>query len=376
MINIVLFWFNDDWGQYGRTYEKVAEHLAKLPEVNKVVCIFPPVFERQGKSYSLMDVRKISNQLYLVKQVYPINTKNYISQLFAKTSLRIWLLLNGFKKSNTILWLFPPHPYLEALLNQIPHHIVVSQIVDDFTQLDKSFWLYGHAVEQYPKVPLFSDLIITSSKPNYNKFKGNGADCWLFENAVDEIFIKNYTPQPCTTGITNPRIGYIGWITERTDIDLLMHIARCKPEWRVVIAGPSHGDALEQSNILCLPNVEYLGALPYKSVPDYLSTLDVCILPHKDNTYSRSMSPLKLYQYLASGRPIVSTNIQGLDSLRQYLLIAHDYSEFMACVDKAINNDSVNLAEMRLERAKEETWDNRIREIFSVVKLKFLTKNS
>ena len=379
-INIITFWYNDDWGLYGRTYEKMTEHLARLPEVNCVVCLFPPTRPGKWKPRWPLSIREVFKNVWLVKEnsfnlttdhsFY--RTRKIINEVLPGWVLKGFLRLIGFRRDNTVLWLFPPHPYLEKIICSVPHTMIVSQVVDDFTKTHQSSLAYQHAREQYPKINQFSDVVITSSQANFDLFKDGHAECYLFGNAVDEIFIGTPSSLPCLEDKSTPRLGYVGWISKRTDLELLESVAKAHPEWLVLIAGPQDGGmlAMEDSALVKLPNVEYLGPLPYNEVPHFLQTLDVCLIPHRDTPYSRSMSPLKLYQYLASGRPIVSTNVAILEEFKQYIMVADNYEQFVKNIKLTLETDTIELSKKRIERAKIETWDKRVRDIFDVVRQK------
>ena len=194
------------------------------------------------------------------------------------------------------------------------------------------------------------------------------SECYLFENAVDESFIGLPAVLPCKASDTSPRLGYVGWITERTDLLLIEYVARKRPEWSILIAGPQRGHIVEESTLVTLPNVSYLGPLPYNEVAGFLQTLDVCLIPHRDTPYSKSMSPLKLYQYLASGRPIVSSEIAGLERFRENIHVADSYDDFISHIEDALNNDTVELSSKRIEKASNETWAKRVQDIYNVVR--------
>ena len=370
-----MFWPNDDWGMYGRTYEKVTEHLARLDEVSRVVCIFPPIEWKRLAFARPLSIRKVSRNLWLLNENRirkgvrgrAGRLDRRISQSWPVAVLRAFLRLLGYNKENTIMWLFPPHPYLEELIEIVPHSCVVAQLVDNFTKIDPSFWLYEFARDQYPRITQFSDMVITSSQLNYDEFSKGKSECYLFENAVDESFIGVPSILPCKVNGVAPRLGYVGWITERTDLSLIEYIARKRPEWSIQIAGPQHGHKIEESELVKLPNVQYLGPIVYKEVAGFLKTLDVCLIPHRDTPYSKSMSPLKLYQYLASGRPIVSSDIAGIERFKEYIHVADSYDSFIRHIEDAIENDTVELSGRRIEMASSETWDKRIREIYNVV---------
>jgi len=374
-MNVIVFWPNDDWGLYGRTYEKITEHLEKLDEINRVVCIFPPTEWKHFAFARPVTVRKVSSNLWLLNE----NRKRSESRGHADQSdgdtgncwstivLKVYLWLLGFRRQNTILWLFPPHPYLDVLVEIMPHSFTVAQIVDDFTKVDPAFWLHDAAMDQYPRVSEFSDVVLTSSQVNYDKFRHGQAQCYLFENAVDESFIAAPSDLPSRISADIPRLGYVGWITDRTDLSLIKDIARRRPDWKIEIAGPQRGHLIEESGLMALPNVSYLGPIPYNEVAIFLQSLDVCLIPHRDTPYSKSMSPLKLYQYLASGRPVVSSDVAGLEDFREYVHVANSYDDFVDAIEDALENDTVELSSLRIDKACNETWDKRVRNIYDAV---------
>lgn len=372
--NIAMFWFNDDWGSYGRTYERVAEHLAKLPEVNHVTCIFPPV---SGSFNAPLQVRQISQKLTLLTETNfqrfrldrPFSRlRNLLNKRLNSRVIRTYLRGLGYRKQNTVLWLFPPHPYIDRLRKSVPHRLVVTQVLDNFTKFDPAHVLYPYAQAQYPTLGEWSDIIITTSQANQQKFAKTGRPCYLFYPAVDQSFIGKPGLLPYRLNGAAPHLGYVGWIMDRTDLDLMEYLANQRPDWRLTLVGPQYPeDILQKTGLLSLPNVDYLGSMPQEKVPGFLQTVDVCLMPHRDNEYSRSMGPLKLYQYLASGKPIVTTNVAGLDRVRKHVHIASDYDDFISQVSNALDSDTPELAARRIEAARRETWDVRIREMFDTV---------
>ncbi|MBI4698006.1 MAG: glycosyltransferase [Nitrospirae bacterium] len=214
--------------------------------------------------------------------------------------------------------------------------------------------------------------LITGSEYNHRSFSEGRKHCHLFENAVDKDFLAEPSTLPYLNGAF-PRLGYVGTISQRTDIRLLEFIARNRPEWTLLIAGRQE-TSLNNSGLLKLPNVRYLGIISYEELPKFLRSLDVCLIPHINTDYARSMSPLKLYQYLASGRPIVSTNIEGLGRLKEYIRTGETYDDFMKCIEQALQEKTVELSHRRIEAAKHETWDKRVNDMFAVVKESFLEK--
>ena len=270
----------------------------------------------------------------------------------------------GFSARNTILWMFPPHPYIDRIRRQVPHRLVVTHVIDNFKHFDTSHPLYHFALKQYPRVGRWSDIIFTNSEPNRAEFATSGIPCYRFAQGVDERFLAPASDLPHRASGARPRLGYLGFIMERTDLDLLAAVAARRPDWDVVLVGPEYpGGYVRESGLLALPNVRWLGEVPNREAPAFLQSLDVCLIPHRDTKYSRSMQPLKLYQYLASGRPVVSTSVGGLEDVIDHVQVASDAAGFIGRIQDCLDHDSIAQSAARIDAVRKETWDVRAREM-------------
>ena len=373
-----MFWFKDDWGQFGRTYQRVAEHLARSQGVARVVCTFPPLREQTKGADQAIRMRCITNKLTLMTETnyeryrLPTGVSKIVRWLNDRHRVTIFhreLFNLGYRPHNTLLWLFPPHFHLERLLRVVPHFHSIAHVLDDFTEFDPKHELYHFARRQYPLLANLVDTIFVSSKANFDKFSGQGVPCYLVPPAVDESFIGEPSVLPHKVSGDAPRLGYVGWIMDRTDLDLIGYIASSRPGWRLILVGPQYpADILERSGLTVLPNVDYQGPLPQAEVPGFLRSLDVCLIPHRDTPYSRSMGPLKLYQYLASGRPVVATAIEGLELIRSNILVAANYQSFVAHIETVLAEDTPEVAAERIEAARKHTWSIRVDEALNLAK--------
>lgn len=377
--NFVFFWFMNDWGKYGRAYEMIAKNLAKIPDVNRVLCVLPPkmIKSRSGSEKYIRPFfqKKIENKLYILtpnleivpKSIVPSRIGEWLNKDFRDFSMKAFLKLSGFSRDNTILWMYPPHGYIDDLIRFLPHRFLITQIVDNNIHIEnQSEEKRDFVTRQYDDLSRMSDLVFTSSRQNQDYFSSINPECYFFENALDEIFIGDPAELPHRINKNRPRLGYVGWITDRTDLELISFIAKSKPGYDLIIAGPKHVNVSLEA-LTSLPNVIIKGAIPYNEVPQFLKTVDVCMIPHKDTLYSRSMSPLKLFQYLGSGRPIVSTSIAGVERWNGLISIANNYQEFIQYIDMALNQDSEERSRKRIEAVKPETWSRRVEEMFRTV---------
>lgn len=150
--------------------------------------------------------------------------------------------------------------------------------------------------------------------------------------------------------IPHPRLGFYGVIDERMDLELLAGIAKLRPEWHLVMIGPVL--KIDPLDLPKMPNIHYLGQKDYKELPKYLAGWDLAMLPFARNESTKFISPTKTPEYLAAGKPVVSTSIK--DVVRPYgneklVYIADTAEEFVACAEKAMD-----------EARFEPTWLQRV----------------
>lgn len=195
-------------------------------------------------------------------------------------------------------------------------------------------------------------------------FVGEGADVSLFARAGDPETIIPDDVADCSGKV----IGYIGVIDFRMDADLLTAMARQQPGWSIVMVGPVHGDARGVDELKALPNVRFLGNRPISDLPRYLKAFDVCLLPYILNDFTHHIFPLKLYEYMASGRPIVSTAMEEMVPLAgEALSIGYSHDSFIAAVSEALRTDTEEKRAARRGAAQRQSWDHRVEEISDLI---------
>ena len=161
--------------------------------------------------------------------------------------------------------------------------------------------------------------------------------------------------------ITGPVVGLIGVLDKRINIPLLQKIAGDKPEWQIVLVGPIDIYQHMLADALNFPNVHFLGAKTLQELPAYLKTFQVCIIPYLIDTFTQSINPLKLYEYFASGKPVVSTPIPECVKFSPLVRIAETPNEFIAQVSDAMAEKDQNRRQARIQIAFNNTWDEHVR---------------
>ncbi len=186
-----------------------------------------------------------------------------------------------------------------------------------------------------------ADLVFTGGYSLYEAKRGRHPNIHPFPSSVDRRhFAKAREPQPDPAdqaGAPHPRLGFYGVIDERMDIQLLDALAAARPDWSLMIVGPVV--KIDPADLPRRPNIHYLGGKTYDELPAYLAGWDVALMPFAINEATRFISPTKTPEYLAGGKPVVSTAI--VDVRRHYgeldgVAIADTAEAFIAACERAL----------------------------------------
>ncbi len=169
--------------------------------------------------------------------------------------------------------------------------------------------------------------------------------------------------------IRRPIIGMTGVLNDRVDFGLITEVARKRPGWSFVVIGPfADGpiNARSVKNFRRLPNVHLLGPRPHDRLPMYIRSFDVCIIPYVKNSLNEHCSPLKMYDYLASGRPIVSADISEAVLQGHVVRVARSVVEFEKQIEGSLA-EPASEASGRIDVARVNTWEVRARDMFAIL---------
>ncbi len=180
----------------------------------------------------------------------------------------------------------------------------------------------------------------------------NGADVEHFNQAMQP----GLPVPPELQTLQGPVVGYVGAISAWFDQEMLAAAAHAHPEWSFVLVGPVDTDV---SLLDSLPNVRLTGHKPYSVLPAYLKGFDVTVIPFKINALTTGVNPVKLYEYLAAGRPIVSSDLPEVRAFRPQVAIAGSGTEFVQKLEQELAADTLEKRVERLEVAGRHSWQAR-----------------
>ncbi len=183
-----------------------------------------------------------------------------------------------------------------------------------------------------------ADLVFTGGHSLYAVKKAMHKNIFAFPSSIDKTHFgkaRSVVTEPADqAAIPHPRIGFFGVIDERLDIELIAGVARLRPDWHLVLIGPTV--KIDPATLPSSPNIHYLGGKSYDELPVYLAGWDVAMIPFANNESTKFISPTKTPEYLAGGRPVISTPIADVVNpyhTKKLVSIASTPEEFVAAME-------------------------------------------
>lgn len=377
LFDVIMVWYQNDWGLYGRRNEFIARTLLKHRAVRNVLHIEPPIDLEHLNSHLSSD--SLDDNVHTnLKRINLCNDKgiflytpHILKELSRNTlleSLQIQLekVIDLCGMDNILLWLYPPHPFADFALNFLKDRaaLIASDCVDDHRQYAKTEAERLLIESRYKRIVGASDIVFCVSKTMRDEMARYNPRAFYVPNAIpSELFIRKKTgPEPDgMAGIKRPVIGYTGALSLRIDAGLLRFVAESRPDWNIVLIGTSPDSDVQA--LFGLPNVRWLGPMRYEDIHEHISRFDVCILPHAVDSMTDNMNPLKVFEYLALGKPVVSTDVAGVRMFQGDIEIAGSREEFVDAVETSLAENSPEREEKRINRVRNHTWTDRIDEM-------------
>jgi len=377
-----------DWesGIVNRNFQ-ILQNLEKDDRIRKIIAVdfLPLTWKKAAKHYyqNILQGTRQAEMLFgdLTSACYAKTAKTFVyttvDSIFswktvAKELKKISKELN---LQNVIFWSY--NPLFIRFTDYLDEELFIFDTVDNwaehkaYTKLVKK----NKIINNYKKISQKADLIFTVSEELVDLYTGFGREGnvhWI-PNGVDfahfndpELINKRNLLSDIETSI----IGYLGTIESRVDIDLIQSIAKQHSDKTIALCGPIWADVQEEieKKLKPLQNVIISnGRIHYDLAPSVINEFDVAIIPHKINKFVNSMNPMKMYDYLACGKPIVSTPGAGIDMFSDLIYIAKNAAEFNRQIQTALDEDSATKEQQRRDAAQKHNWSTTVQTMLSLI---------
>ncbi|ADQ06657.1 conserved hypothetical protein [Caldicellulosiruptor hydrothermalis 108] len=281
------------------------------------------------------------------------------------------VIYQNFDLKSPIIWTYMPNTV--DLLEHLSYSFLVYDCIDKHSEF-QGFIDKALVESMEDELAQKSNVVFTTTQGLYNKLKQLNAHTYLVPNGAEfEHFNRasNKLPVPDKMkNIPHPIFGFVGVIHTWIDTQLIEYLAKEKREWSFVLIGPV-GAGVSVDNLKKLSNVYLLGRIDHRDLPQYVSQFDVCLNLFRTNKLSENVSPLKFYEYLATGKPIVSTSMPQVEEFSDVVYIGKNYEDMLVKCIQALQeaqNPNIEKIEKRIEYAKQTSWDSRVAQIIEILK--------
>lgn len=336
-----------------------AEQKESTLENNDIIGNEKILYKRRFSS-----LKEITNKLFILDIDYHLpNPKgnklerfNLFENLLEK---EIKVAIENVKLVNYITWCFDLTRI--KIAEKFKENILIFDAIDNLLEHDQNRKDSKYLSKMYEFVNEDAELIFTVSQDLKKSLFSEHSKAFYIPNAINlDLYNKVNFIRPEDLPHTNPIVGYVGLMQERIDIEILETSIKHNQNINFVFVGPilskSYFNGLKKYK-----NVYFLGPKHHSKIPSYLHYFDVCIIPHKVNNFTKSMNPLKLYEYLAAGKEVITTPVPPSEEYKQVIHIANEGTEFAELIKKCIKTPYRNFNKIEImDSVKAEDWKIRL----------------
>ena len=286
--------------------------------------------------------------------------KETIRQVIKKHDIKEYIFMNCFD------------PFFLDILPEehLPKHNIY-QCIDDISE---NVYTVRHGVRLEAEAAKLADINIVTSRELKNIISEHSPEVHIVHNAADIALFKNavnnkYEKPKEIAHVTNKIIGFTGNLDNvRVNYPLMKRIAEVHSDKTLLLVGPVNNTEMAEIGLDKMPNVIMTGTKKITELPSYLQYCDCAIIPFLSNKLTKSIYPLKINEYLAAGRSVISSDFsEDILTFGDHITIAYNDDEFVAAVDEAITKNSPKDVEERLALAMTNSWKARVEEFWKIV---------
>lgn len=387
--SFITLWRLNDWGFYNRRNEALLWELSRRDCVESVLHVeHVPL---KGVIYKIWQWLRTKDvllrkavELHIKKGLslrpVKVNDKYYVFSVLELYSGKAPLLQNlsawyrklqyrsinarcGGSEQRIVFIAYPPSPYLPCSIESIRHDVLIADIVDDEAARMSDAVGRRQLLENFRQVLPMCRWIFSTSPSIHERYRecaGQGID--FIPNGVDVNAFSRAAGIKALSGRSQKLVGYVGAINSTLDMELLRYLVSQFAEVDFNIIGFCSRELLNDVQQLARQhgNFHYLGARSYREVPVLLSGFDVLISPKKADHMTVGNDSMKIYEYLATGKPVVTTPVAPANHFADIIHVAAGKEEFADCLRSALEENDEPRRRKRIEVSRENDWSRRV----------------
>ncbi len=382
-VDIVVFWKQNDTGIYGRRSDMLTKYFGNDDRVRRVLHLDAPLStERAARDAQLVtegsDHSPLLSQTLLDRRLGIIESGKVHHRTFLHSDFETSdpftgealppregfadfvereMATLGMDPSKTIAWVCPVVLDFPAVHEQLKFGSVVADVIDDQRAFNHTRDVADELDRAYRELLGMADATFTNCEPNVAAFKAYAPTITVVPNGAETTA---FDPERAQVGDDDrPVVAYVGNMSDRVDWGLLDELARLRPQSRFLMVGSAHYggkvfDLVERND-----NVEMVGVVPYAQLPELFRSIDVGLVPHLEGGMTERMNPLKVYNYVSAGLPVISTPIPNIDELLSHVSVQRDAKGFATAIDAAVIQRRSGTVERPTDLLQSIDWSTR-----------------
>jgi uncharacterized SAM-binding protein YcdF (DUF218 family)/glycosyltransferase involved in cell wall biosynthesis len=317
--------------------------------------------------------RKEMENIYVYSPIilpFPyLRISRWINKFLLLGSLNKWIKVMEFH--DPVIWTFLPTPIVLKLAEDIPHKAFVYYCTDNFSATSKGA---KKIIRYEQEVGKKADVVfvMSSTMTEYLSHFNTNVTCVPMGIEVDKFLERGRVAEdlPEMKSLEGVLIGYVGGIRSVIDQELIVYLSKNMPDAKFIFIGPIQTNI---EKLINLKNIIFIGQKPHADLKKYLKYFHACIIPYKKDDYADSVSSAKLNEYLIMGKPVISTNLKGIEEFNRengnVVSIASDYKEFLGHLKKSMLEDNEGLRERRKEAALGNSWECKVEKMSEIIRI-------
>jgi len=342
-------------------FQRPQHLLSRLSRHHPVLFVEEPVFDA-GEPF--LEEIETDGAVRVLRPHTPVHAPGFHDDQLSHLKPLIEAWLESHRIDDYAIWFYTPMAL--PLMADLSPSAVVYDCMDELSSFKGA---PRQMLQREASLLRRADLVLTGGPSLYEAKRAANPLVLCLPSAVDaEHFARdNALAKPDRVAradalqgaIAHPRLGYYGVIDERLDLDLLKSVAQAEPSWQIVMVGPLA--KIDPVDLPRAPNIHWLPQQPYELLPQLVAGWDVCLMPFALNEATRHISPTKTLEYMAAGRPVVSTAVQDVITLYgEAVRIAQNRASFIGAIRESLAETPRQQAERR-ERMRHSvarfSWD-------------------